>query len=335
MEIRRLNTLRGLAAIIVAISHFSNESNLLNRLFGEGAGQLGVMLFFILSGFLMGYLYFHKPPTQSAIIHYITSRVARIFPLFFIVVIASFLTPYFYDVNTVSALLSHLFFLHGEGILWTIPAEVHFYGLFLLAWIICWKLPRAKIILPSAVFLIAFLLHNQTYDFNIGSIRVTISALKTLPFFTLGCLFGILYLARLKFTHHQRHYYLLAILFIPLLYPQIFFSAFGLHFALWGNTSLLIAMGTIFFFVVFLVPDGNRLIENKLGDFYGKISYSLYLLHMPAMFLLKHLNLINNNFLSLILFLALSTFLAFISYTLIEKLLGHFMKSKIKMADRV
>jgi peptidoglycan/LPS O-acetylase OafA/YrhL len=57
LEIRKLNTLRGLAALIVFITHFSDITNWLNGAFGGGAGAYGVMLFFLLSGFLMAYLY--------------------------------------------------------------------------------------------------------------------------------------------------------------------------------------------------------------------------------------------------------------------------------------
>ena len=329
MEIRRLNTLRGMAALIVAISHFSNRSNLFDRLLGGGAGNLGVMLFFILSGFLMSYLYLDKPPTQQMLINYMGSRLARIVPLFSLVVMASFLTPYFYDIDTFASLISHLLFLHGNSILWTIPAEVQFYGLFLVSWVLCWKFPPSKLILPLMVFLSAFLLNHKTFHFNVSSLSVTISAMKTLPFFTVGCIFGALYGARLKLVQFQRHYYLLAILFILVLYPQIFLTLFGLRLKLWEETSILIAMGGVFFFIVFLVPDGNKFIENKIGDFYGKISYSLYLLHVPVMSFLKYMNLMDNNLYSLMAFLTLVTLVAAVSYTFIEKPLGGFIRSKI------
>ena len=88
-------------------------------------------------------------------------------------------------------------------------------------------------------------------------------------------------------------------------------------------------MGGVFFFVVFLVPDGNMFIENKVGDFYGKISYSLYLLHVPVMSFLKYMNLIDNTLYSLTAFLTLATLVAAVSYTVIEKPLGVFIRSKI------
>ena len=80
---------------------------------------------------------------------------------------------------------------------------------------------------------------------------------------------------------------------------------------------------------MFLVPDGNKFIENKIGDFYGKISYSLYLLHVPVMSFLKYMNLMDNNLYSLMAFLTLVTLVAAVSYTFIEKPLGGFIRSKI------
>jgi len=46
MERRReLDGLRGLAAIIVLVSHVSNETGLWGNLLGHGGGRIGVMIF--------------------------------------------------------------------------------------------------------------------------------------------------------------------------------------------------------------------------------------------------------------------------------------------------
>jgi len=53
--IHTLTGLRGLAALIVFVSHSANVG-LLPHFFGTGFGQVGVMIFFLLSGFLMSHL---------------------------------------------------------------------------------------------------------------------------------------------------------------------------------------------------------------------------------------------------------------------------------------
>ena len=112
-EIRRLNTLRGLAALIVVISHYSNDTLILGGLLGYGAGQLGVMLFFVLSGFLMTHLYGTQALDSSAAKRFAIARIARVVPLFVVVVIASYalykagIRDVFYTSPTAKRLASH------------------------------------------------------------------------------------------------------------------------------------------------------------------------------------------------------------------------------------
>ena len=91
MQLRKLNTLRGLAALIVFITHFSDITNWLGGVLGGGAGAYGVMLFFLLSGFLMSYLYFERDFKKSDIKYYFFARAARVLPLYLVVVLSSYL----------------------------------------------------------------------------------------------------------------------------------------------------------------------------------------------------------------------------------------------------
>jgi peptidoglycan/LPS O-acetylase OafA/YrhL len=76
MEIRKLNMLRGIAALIVVVSHYSNSTNILHGILGHGAGQIGVMIFFILSGFLMSYLYMDTAFNRNEIATFMIARIA-------------------------------------------------------------------------------------------------------------------------------------------------------------------------------------------------------------------------------------------------------------------
>ncbi|HSW97090.1 MAG TPA: acyltransferase [Candidatus Saccharimonadales bacterium] len=80
-RLHALDGLRGLAIILVFLSHinatFINRSNFIESYIFE-SGVLGVTFLFILSGFLMAYLY---PQTQNKMA-FLQKRYTRIFPLF-------------------------------------------------------------------------------------------------------------------------------------------------------------------------------------------------------------------------------------------------------------
>jgi len=86
-----LDGLRGIAIVLVFLNHVDSHPIiqafpvLLRPLVGFWftSGTLAVSFFFILSGFLMGYLYPNPPPTT-----FIRKRYARIFPPFLVMVVA-------------------------------------------------------------------------------------------------------------------------------------------------------------------------------------------------------------------------------------------------------
>src|SRR3546814_5994703 len=53
-------------------------------------GDYGVMLFFVLSGFLMGHLYLGQKPDVAALLRYGMARAGRILPLYLAVSLLSF-----------------------------------------------------------------------------------------------------------------------------------------------------------------------------------------------------------------------------------------------------
>jgi peptidoglycan/LPS O-acetylase OafA/YrhL len=78
-----LDGLRGMAALMVVVSHVSNSTDLWGNLLGNGGGQVGVMIFFVLSGYLIGALYLGQPFTLANVWEYGVRRVARVVPAFY------------------------------------------------------------------------------------------------------------------------------------------------------------------------------------------------------------------------------------------------------------
>lgn len=321
-EIRKLNALRGLAAVIVLITHFCDVTGWLSDSLGGRAGQYGVMLFFMLSGFLMSYLYFDKRCDTQSTLLYIRSRAGRVLPLYLVVVLLSFGMLSFglteiYHIPNVATLLSHLLFIFGDNILWTIAPEIHFYLLFIGLWLFhSWRPAYVYLIVAATLITLFFLNfprpHGNTfgapYDFHI---------FRSLPYFLTGMVMGMTYKTAKIPAYLKSHWYLAALCLIPLMYPYFSPITSSARMKMWLNYEVLFVMATVFFAIVYLVPDNNALLSNKIGDFLGKISYSLYLLHYPIIQQLNKMELIPEY--KLVLFVFCSVMVATLSYTFIEK----------------
>lgn len=92
-EIRALTGVRGMAACLVAVYHFSPTKDMppgpLHNLVGRG--YLWVDLFFVLSGFVIALNYGHLFAagfSRPAFVTFLTRRVARIYPLYLAVLLA-------------------------------------------------------------------------------------------------------------------------------------------------------------------------------------------------------------------------------------------------------
>lgn len=131
-----LDGLRGFAVAIVVASHLSNYHLLGNTgLALGGTGKSGVYLFFVLSAFLLTRLLLGKPVatlrSASTWIDYAVRRILRIWPLYLVVLLSSWLisphvAAWHYRIDT-PALLHHLALQEGQSVLWSIPVEFKAY----------------------------------------------------------------------------------------------------------------------------------------------------------------------------------------------------------------
>ncbi|WP_353414093.1 acyltransferase [Arenicella sp. 4NH20-0111] len=117
-EFDAINGVRGLAAILVLFSHTAP---------GFEAVQLGLSLLFVISGFLLT-----KPFVSDGrkifrvkdLEHYLTKRLRRILPMYYLYVFAVFGVTLEFET-----LARHLLFLEGDGHLWPMTQIFAFYML--------------------------------------------------------------------------------------------------------------------------------------------------------------------------------------------------------------
>ncbi|HET7086099.1 MAG TPA: acyltransferase [Rhizomicrobium sp.] len=140
-EIRALTGLRGAAAIFVAAFHFRHLITEPHIHWVLHKGYLSVDIFFVLSGFVMAVTYhrlFLKMITAKAFGQYIWLRVARIWPLYVVAVIAGLAVATFRNLPIPPhSILFNILMIQGWGLapsintpLWSVSTEFVAYLLF-------------------------------------------------------------------------------------------------------------------------------------------------------------------------------------------------------------
>jgi peptidoglycan/LPS O-acetylase OafA/YrhL len=279
-----LNGLRAIAALVVFAFHAS-QNGLLPEVFAKTrAGQLGVMLFFCLSGLLMAELYIRKDATWASVCNFVRARFARIFPLFAVVVLGSALIYHFdtrfpFQLDAVAA-TKHLL-LFGDGLtMWSISVEFQFYAAFVGLWLLYAALPERHRNIGLAVVCIGLVLALWIAGYPGGRIAITHYG----QFFLVGVVAAIiLWRARAAAGIGRT-----ASLALPLLLALAVLASVILRLSdydCYRSLLLLILTGTIV--LAGAVGKGffaERVLGSQLMVYLGDVSFGVYLLHRPVMY---------------------------------------------------
>src|SRR5262245_22209580 len=325
-----LDGLRGMAALMVVVSHVSNSTGLWGGLLGNGGGQVGVMIFFVLSGYLIGALYLDQPFTLANIWEYAVRRVARVLPAFYamlslalILGAVSGLTGWNLTIYPVTfeQSVTHYALLWGIGVFWTIPVEMHFYAVFVAAW---WLHSRSSLAMIAAAVLVILLYWSLP-------IQVPQDP-RMLPYYLVFFLVGLLISRALAMRDVYPSGPLPILLglgfFLPfLLYPNVYAELFGRDGWLlsgdlqqmWHDPRYPIAAGLCLVAAV-RSPFIKTALSRREMIYLGKISYSIYLLHFPVIELLLRFTPLSNHPVSfLVVTVVMTVGFAAISYRIVEQ----------------
>jgi peptidoglycan/LPS O-acetylase OafA/YrhL len=299
-----LNNLRFIAAMGVLIFHVELKKQLLGFKFHFmdqliNLGDVSVTLFFVLSGFLITYLLLaeRKQTDTIAIKKFYTRRILRIWPLYYLILILGFFVlpniaifqiPTSGLVNTGDTIQLSLFFLLFANIgfivygnvayidqTWSVAVEEQFY----LVWPFIIKI--FKRILPALLFIIIlfgllriFFTHlfykAEIYHYFYWFFKYT-----RIDTMAIGGLF-----AYMLFNNYRRTLVLIYNIYVQIitviLLLILLFSGYPLPYIHQQVYALLFGI-----VIINAAANGRSLLSGKVKalDYFGKISYGIYMYH--------------------------------------------------------
>jgi len=336
--INQLDSLRAIAAIMVLCAHYVEDLNI----FHFPYGGYGVQIFFVISGFLITSILLSQKnildiPKRKLVFNFIIKRALRLFPIYYLFVFFLFglsitgglwicreggfwyyLTYtqnyFFYLYDFQSPLLNHS---------WSLAVEEQFY--------IIW--PFFILFLPRKMelfFIISITLIGVFANFyfsNYYSGMGTTKGVTFSHFFTLGTGALLAYIKTYQCNYivdfFKKHcqwmlvvVFLLSVFFSVTKFDSSFFSPFPI--ALMSAFLVFICSYSV---NTFLTPVLNL----KLLQDIGKISYGVYLYHKPIPFFFNFiyaklsLPIISNKIILFCIYFMLTIIIAKLSMKLIEK----------------
>lgn len=347
MRLEGIDLLRGIAVSVVIIYHFFELLGLHGSPlypYITSIGQIGVPLFFIISGYLIyrsiSYSITHNG-IKSGIKHYTKHRLFRILPAYyfnFLIVLALASTvigaEYFYSSRFLNQIFAHLSFtsyflyqssgLGVNGAYWTLSIEMLWYIVAPLFFIFI-KKDSYYIIIIALAFIYLWSIDLGFMDALFHLDKTASNYMAKLYYFSFQLPAQIIYFISGIFIYKYlenkdliRNILLKILLFIVLIGTFIFISHqdfFLTSFVMKNFVTLIIVT------LIFILLYQSHIPYLSLLDWIGKISYSLYLWHMPILFVMKqsnilsHTSLLNATLLFTIALLAVSS----MSYYFIEE----------------
>lgn len=341
-----IDLLRGLAVSFVIIYHFFvllglNGSPLFTYV--HSFGVLGVSLFFVISGYLI-YRSIDYSTNEYGVFkglkHYAVHRAFRIIPAyyfnFFIVLLMATSmidSTYLYSYSFVKQLLAHLtftsYFLYQDsglginGAYWTLSIEMLWY---IVAPVLLLFVKKKRfliiLLLMSFVYFAAldkgmldavFHLNHEEASYILKLYFFSFQLPGQLAYFIAGILIYKYSYVSVKLSPVSRYAFSVAliILFMYISRTYELHTTFLIH-----NLFILVSVSVLFLLLYATMPKRMQIFE-----WLGKISYSLYLWHMPLLYVMKQTSVLTHIplLIAVALFVAVLLLISSFSYYFIEE----------------
>jgi peptidoglycan/LPS O-acetylase OafA/YrhL len=297
-----LTGLRAIAAGVVVLHHLvpSEKNTLVHSILGEF--NVGVTIFFVLSGFLITYRYFDQfERGKNWFYNYFINRVARVYPMYFFLTAFTFFQFFLaqkkLDSNLIVQFLLNITFLRGffsdyvySGISqgWTLTVEECFYFSAPLIFFLSRRIP--VILQALIIFVLGYLTYLVFRNIQFHGFMNQLSYIFITTYFGRVFEFAIGMLLAMKVIKHSvkisNATWVGGIGFLLAFACQVVLNFSTGVFAIQTVTgfainSLVISASVAVLMLGLLSEETviKRLLGNNLLVILGKSSYTLYLLH--------------------------------------------------------
>ena len=364
-----LDFLRALSISLLLFSHSSwiyNSTSLFGKL-QDASGFLGVELFIVLSGFLIGGIlykqFLHENYSLKDAYLFVSRRLMRVLPSYYLVVFILTIVYLIFGFS-ISDVWKYLLLIQNFASpipaffpeSWSLPVKEMGYIFVVLLLLVSSKLlPRFSkqflfLTVIIGLVIITFLsklfydLHSDNLDLKQWSFSVRSVVIYRIDSVLIGVLFGYFNYYYKEFMLAKRKWFLsIGVLLIILLVLCI--TVFKLRLTnaswFWNICCLPLLSVSICMFIPFLLnwKTPSQTIGNVI-TFICNISYSIYLLHYSlVLFLLKYFidtknfSLWQLNFFT-ILYVSITVGLSYLLYTYFEKPINQFRAKNFKLNDK-
>ena len=361
-----LDFLRALSISLLLFSHSSwiyNSHAVLDKL-QDASGFLGVELFIVLSGFLIGGIlykqFLHENYSLKDALSFVSRRLMRVLPSYYLVVCILTIVYLIFGFS-VAQVWKYLLLIQNFATpipaffpeSWSLPVkEMGYIFVVFLLWISAKTVVRISkkhlfLVINIGMIIIIFLLklyynlHSTNLDLKQWSFEVRSVVIYRIDSVLIGVLFGYFNYNYKEFILAKRKLFFVAgvtlflflIFFISILKLRLNNAAWFWNICCLPLVSLIICM-----FIPFLLnwKTPSQTI-GKFVTFICNISYSVYLLHYSlVLFLMKYfIDTTNFNLWQLngftFLYLSVTVGLSFIMYTFFEKPINEYRAKNFKL----
>ncbi|TLV03716.1 acyltransferase family protein [Dyadobacter luticola] len=365
-RIRALDSLRGLAAVTVVIAHAcgilieGHSFDEYTPLYLFRAAHESVIFFFLLSGYVLTYQILNQNVFNYK--NFITLRIFRIYLPYLVIILLTLLVYALFQTTspemasvwgkpvTPEAIINHVILLGNfdtnayNNVIWSLVHEIRVAVIFpIILYVISLEWRNAVLLTFVLSMLVAMAVvfgisHAEGYN---NSYLYTVHYFS---FFVLGALLikygSVISEWYLNLTGKQRTYILVfcllvfcysrMVFLIPHKFHLLKISLFGEFIADW-----LSALSAAFFIVAASqITNKKNLLLHPIPLFLGKISYSLYLIHLPVIIVFFNVFSGANRLVLIMVSIVVAFVLAFLSSKYLEsssaRLGKWFVSNKLK-----